>query len=337
MSIRMIAAMAVLALACTSLVVRAEEPTVLKFGFPGPPTTVFYTQNAVPWAKQVEEGSGGAVKIEFFVGGSVVNFRNVYDRVVNGVTEIGFGALQDVGSQFPKTEVGSLPFETDHAVESSVAMWRLYAKGVIADEFARIKPLALHGFPLNGLHSVKPIAKVEDFRGAKTLVQTGMLGQAVTLYGATPLTLTVAEMYQALERGTANVIILGWSAISNYKMDEVVKYHLDVPLGSSIGYWFMNKDAFARLPEKARTTIDNLSGEVLSKALGTSSDTNDHEVHAKVLAGAGQVLTKIDAQEVERWKRVLAPLTEQWVKSRPNGQQVLDAFRAEVVRFKAGS
>ena len=329
-------AVALLALAVAVPHARAADPIELKFGFPPPPTTPYYPGNAQPWAKQVEEGSGGAVKIQFFVGGSVVNFRNVYDRVVNGVTEIGMGALQDVGGQFPKTEVASLPFEADHAVDASVALWRIYDHGVIADEFARIKPLALFGFPMNGLHSSKPIAKIEDMKGAKTLVQTAMLGQAVTLYGGTPLTFTIAEMYQALERGTANAMVLGWVGMMTYKMHEVVKYHLDIPLGTSLGYWFMNKDAYAKLPEAARAAIDKASYENLSKAIGTVSDRSDGFVHKQVLEAPGQVMTKIDAAETERFKRALAPLTDQWIKATPDGRKVLDAFRAEVAKFKNG-
>ena len=332
-----IAPLAVAALALAAVAPALADPIELKFGFPPPPTTPYYPGNAQPWAKQVEEGSGDAVKIQFFVGGSVVNFRNVYDRVVNGVTEIGMGALQDVGGQFPKTEVASLPFEADHAVDASVALWRIYDHGVIADEFARIKPLALFGFPMNGLHATKPIAKLEDMRGAKTLVQTAMLGEAMKLYGGTPLTFTIAEMYQALERGTANAMVLGWVGMMTYKMHEVVKYHLDIPLGTSLGYWFMNRDAYAKLPEAARAAIDKASYEGLSRAIGTVSDRSDGFVHKQVLDAPGQVMTTIDAGETARFKQALAPLTEQWIKATPDGAKVLESFRAEIAKVKNGS
>ena len=315
----------------------AADPIELKFGYPPPPTTPYYQANALPWAKAVEDGSGGAVKITYFPGGAVANFRNVYDRVVNGVVDFGLGALQDQGDQFPRTDVGSLPFETENAVQSSLGLWRIFASGVTAREFNGIKLLGLWGFPMNALHSAKPIAKPEDMKGVKTLVQTGMLGQAMTLYGATPVTLTVAEMYQGLERGTASAIILGWTAVAVYKMHEVVKYHLDLPLGTSIGYQFMNKDSYARLPQKAREAIDDASGEMLSKAMGTTSDRSGNGTRDRTGAMPGQTLTKIDAAEIERWRRVLAPLTAQWVKNAPDGQKVLESFRAEVKRVKAGS
>jgi TRAP-type C4-dicarboxylate transport system substrate-binding protein len=334
MTIRITAAVAALALAGAA---QAQEAIELKFGYPPPTTTPYYQGNAVPWQKAVEEGSGGAVKVTFFPGGSVANFRNIYDRVVNGVVDLGYGALQDQGDQFARSGVGAVPFETENAVQTSVALWRIFAAGVTAQEFAPIKLLGIWGFPPNSLHSAKPISKPEDLKGVKLLVQTGLLGQAATMYGATPVTLTVAEMYQGLERGIANAIILGWTAISIYKLDEVTKYHLDLPLGTSIGYQFMNKDSYAKLPQKGREAIDRASGEVLSRAMGVTSDRSGAFTRQQTGAKPGQTLTQIDAAEMARFKAVLAPLTEQWVRSTPDGRKVLDAFRAEVAKVKAGS
>ena len=338
MSIRITAALAALALAAAAGSVRAQQtPVELKFGYPPPTTTPYYEGNAVPWQKAVEEGSGGAVKITFFPGGSVANFRNVYDRVLNGVVDFGYGALQDQGDQFARSGVGAVPFETENAVQTSVALWRIFESGLTAQEFSSIKLLAIWGFPPNSLHSAKPISKPEDLKGVKLLVQTGLLGQAATLYGAAPVTLNVAEMYQGLERGTANAIILGWTAVSIYKLDEVTKHHLDLPLGTSIGYQFMNKDSYAKLPQKGREAIDKASQEGLSRAMGVTSDRSGAFTRKLTGDKPGQTLTQIDAAEMARWKAVLAPLTEQWVKSTPDGQKVLDAFRAEVTKVKAGS
>ena len=337
MAIRIAATAAALALAGMSHGARAQESIELKFGYPPPTTTPYYEGNAVPWQKAVEEGSGGTVKVTFFPGGSVANFRNVYDRVLNGVVDLGYGALQDQGDQFARSGVGAVPFETENAVQTSVALWRIFAAGVTAQEFSSIKLLGIWGFPPNSLHSAKPISKPEDLKGVKLLVQTGLLGQAATLYGATPVTLTVAEMYQGLERGTANAIILGWTAIGIYKLDEVTKYHLDLPLGTSIGYQFMNKASYEKLPQKGRDAIDRASGEVLSRAMGVTSDRSGAFMRKQTGDKPGQTLTQIDAAQMARFKAVLAPLTEQWVKSTPDGQRVLDAFRAEVAKVKAGS
>jgi TRAP-type C4-dicarboxylate transport system substrate-binding protein len=314
------------------------EPVSLKYAFPAPPFSLLNVWAMTPWIEDVNKASDGTLEIKLFPGPSLANFGNVYDRVTSGVAEFGFGLLGQYAGQFPKTDVVALPFAGDNSHQAGVAMWRLYAGGVIANEYERVKPVGLFTLNASSFHtSSKPLKAVEDFKGVKLAVTSRTTGQYLEILGGVPIAMSPAEVYQAVQRGLVAGTSLGWPAVPTFKLEEVTKYHLDVPYSLNPAFVFMNKEAFARLPEKARTTIDNLSGEALSKALGTSSDTNDREVHAKVLAGAGQVLTRIDAAEMERWKRVLAPLTEQWVKNTQDGQKVLDAYRAEVARFKAGS
>ena len=46
-----------------------------------------------------------------------------------------------VSSLFPKTNVGTLPFEAKNHREDALALWHLYEKGVISMEFGQVKPL----------------------------------------------------------------------------------------------------------------------------------------------------------------------------------------------------
>jgi hypothetical protein len=99
----------------------------------------------------------------------------------------------------------------------------------------------------------------------------------------------------------------------------------------------MNKDSYAKPPQKSREAIDSASGEVLSREMGVTSDRSGNGTRAATGAMPGQTLTQFETAEMDRWKRVLAPLTDQWVNSAPDRKKVIDAFRAEVARVKAGS
>ena len=39
-------------------------------------------------------------------------------------------------------------------------------------------------------------------------------------------------------------------------------------------------------------------------------------------------------QEEARWKKVVAPVSAEWAKETPDGQKVLQAFRAEVAAYE---
>jgi len=41
------------------------------------------------------------------------------------------------------------------------------------------------------------------------------------------------------------------------------------------------------------------------------------------------------AAEEARWRKLVAPVAEQWARETPNGARVLEAFRAEIAAFEA--
>src|SRR5262252_2378543 len=102
----------------------ADEPMGYKFSFASPPTSWINTQGITPWIEEVSKRSDGELKIQLFAGGVLANARNVYDRVINNVVEVGYNAFTDT-DQFPGLDVSAIPFEADDNVASSIALWRL--------------------------------------------------------------------------------------------------------------------------------------------------------------------------------------------------------------------
>ena len=330
-----VAAAGLLATATTTA--GADEPIVLKFAYPAPAKGWLYEKGVLPWANKVEGASGDIVEIKPYPGGAIANFRNVYDRLLNGVAEIGFGTFGVIEGQFPRTTVSGLPFLADNSTENSLAVWRLYASGVIAEEYAPVKPLTVLSFGASGLFLTKPIKTLEDLHGMKILANGRSTSRIVNLLGAVPVTSNPGELYQSLSRGLAEGTALTFSAVGQFKLAELTKQHVDIPFGRTGGYFFMNKDAFARLPDKAKQAIDRHSGEELTKILGKASDDQNAEDRAGVLALQGYTDRPLSPAEIERLQRTLAPLTEEWVAATPDGAKVLAAFRAEVEKIRKGS
>ena len=150
----------------------AAEPVTLKFGFPAPVSSYVNTEGMSPWIDEVEKASGGTLKIKLFAGPTLGTFRDIYDRTLNGVSEISFGVFGPLASQFPRTQVSDLPFESNNTEQSSVALWRLYAKGVLAPEYDKVKVLALFNFPSSDLHTNKQIETIADLKGQKYAVSS---------------------------------------------------------------------------------------------------------------------------------------------------------------------
>jgi len=335
MTIRSMAALAAAFVVGLPLGVRAE-PAMLKYAFPAPPASLLNIWAMTPFAEDVNKASDGTLDLKLFFGPSLATFGNVYDRVTSGVIEVGFGMSGQFGGQFVKSEVASLPFLSESCYEASVATWRLYEKGVLAQEYERVKPLGLFHLTSSSFHTTnKPLKTMEDFKGVKFGVTSRTSGQYVEMLGGVAIAMQPSEVYQALQRGLVGGTALGWPAVPTFKIEEVTKYHLDVFYTVNPAFVFMNKDAYARLPEKARAAIDRYAGEPYSARLGKAGDRMDENGREQTRAQAGHAFTTIDAAELERWKKLFAPVIDEWAKATPDGEKVLAAYRTEIAKIRA--
>jgi TRAP-type C4-dicarboxylate transport system substrate-binding protein len=324
------------AVALLPFAVRADEPILLRFGFPAPPQSKVNVWGVTPWIEDVQKAAPGLLDIKVFPGPSLATTENSYDRVVSGVADLMFGIFGPLAGKFTRVTVGSLPFEAKNNSETAVAYWHLYERGLFADELKEVKTLALFTFPSAGFHTNKPVAVAADLAGMKVAVSDRALSQLITSLGAVPITMGPPDFYQSMQRGLVGGVAVGWSAADTFKLYEVSKYHVDTASGLFAAFMFMNKQSFAKLPAAAQQAIDRYSGEPFFRRMGKVTDDMDGEGREKVRAMPGQTITRLNAAEEARWQELAQPIIENWVKTTPNGAAILSAFREEIKKVRAG-
>jgi len=311
------------------------EPVQIKFAIPTPPQSSV-SRGLQPWAEEMAKVTDGQVQVQLFLGPTVATIFNAYDRVINGVVDVAFGNFGPLASQFPKTAVVTLPFESRTGMESTLAFWRLYENGTIADEYTKVKPIALLTFPGVYLHGKKPIRNMDDIKGLKIAAQGKVISRALEKLGATPVATAVAEFYPALQRGTIDYAANAWSALPSFKLDEVTSYHLEVPLGADDVYVVMNKDFYAKLPAKAKAAVDKTTGEVMVRRMIGIIDGANAGARGMVAGKPDHTIAQLAPDEEARWAARVAPVIDEWAAETPDGKRVLEAFRAEVKKIRAG-
>jgi TRAP-type C4-dicarboxylate transport system substrate-binding protein len=308
----------------------AAQTVTLKLNSPAPPRSYLHANVFEPWAKAVEADSDGTLKIQLFYGGTLGNFGVTYDRVVDGVADIGFILSAITGGKFKQQDVAALPFETRNSNESAQALWNIYQKGVTASEFGPVRPLGIWTFPNSALHTKEPIKSMDDLEGKKIIASNLIAAKIATALGATPVTLRPDEVYQAISRGTADASLMPFTGMITFKIHEVARYHLNAALGSDAAMLIINKKSYDALPPKARAALDKHSGLALSQKLGAATQAEWQRAHTIVKAN---VTTLTPAQEAQ-WKAVLEPIAKEWAQTAPDGAKVLAAFRTEVAAMR---
>jgi TRAP-type C4-dicarboxylate transport system substrate-binding protein len=322
------------ALALSFLVVAPSfaqaQAVTLKFGFPAPAVSYVNTDGMTPWINDVEKASDGTLKIQLIAGPTLGTFDNIYERTVADVAQISFGTFGSYASVFPRTQVSDLPFLNEDTRRSSVALWRLYAKGLLNPEFDKVKALALFTFPASVLNTNKPVKTLDDVKGMKLAASSRTLGQIAIEMGAAPITLNPSELYEAANRHVVDGILVGWTAVKTFKLDEVTRDHLQLPLGEAPAFVFMNKEAYDALPPQAKAAIDKYSGEVFSDRLGLANERANRAEAKHVASLPRHSVASLSAEQAPLWEKRIHPVTEQWVKATPDGAKLLAAFEDEL-------
>jgi TRAP-type transport system periplasmic protein len=315
----------------------ADEPMALKYGDPGPPTASIYKDLIKPWSEQVTKESNGTLNVKVFVGYSLVNMRNTYDRVANGVADFAFCILGPVSSQFPKTLVATLPFEAESAHEAGLALQRLYDKGIIADEWQKVKPIAFGVFANATYHTVPAVKTLDDLKGLKISVQGRIGAETLERLGATPITLPINEVYAALQRGTVQGSAIGWPATVAFKLTDIVRNHVQASLGGEDAMMIMNMQTYAKLTGDAKKAIDSHIGTMYTNWYNKVIDDTERENIGIVQKMGNQTIHKLAPAELAKWKARIEPVVQNWIKSTPDGAKVLEAFRKEIAAIRAGT
>lgn len=308
------------------------EPVTLKFNSPAPPPSFLHNNVFRPWIAEVEKASKGTLKIQLFVGGTLGNFKVNYDRVVNGVADIGFILTSFAGGKFKKLDVAELPFQSKNSTEAAAALWKIYASGAVNDEFDKVKPLAIWTFPNAALHTKKKITSVDDLKGMKIATSNVVTSKIVERLGGVPVTFTPPDTYQAISRGIAEGTLMPFTGMRIFKINEVTSNHLDEPLGASTAMMFISKKKYDSLPLDAKAALDKFANLQQSQRTGAAVDTDWNKSRALVKSGTNE----LSPDQEKKWEALTRPIIDEWVKNTPDGAKILKAFQDGINEARKG-
>ncbi len=332
------AALAVLAAASPSW---AQDPVVLKFHHFLGPKSPAQTKMIEPWAKRVEEASGGKIKIEIYpsmaLGGTP---PQLIKQVRDGVVDVVWTVLGYTAGQFPRSEAFELPFVfTNNTTATNLAMRDLFDQ-YLKDEFKDVKVIVLHVHAGQAIHMVDtPVHKASDLEGKKIRIPTRTGAWVLEALGANPVGMPVPQLPQALSKKVVDGALIPWEIVPPLKIQELTKYQSEgkdhVRLGTTTFVIAMNKDKYESLPPELKKAIDDNSGEAFAREVGQIW-TNSELVGLDVLKKAGNEVYQIPDEEMKKFKEKLEPVVDRWIKDVSaqgiDGKKLVEAARAAIAK-----
>jgi len=148
----------------------------------------------------------------------------------------------------------------------------------------------------------------------------------VQALGGLPQSINPADAYEAIQRGTVDGRLIPWTAFPPFRMDEISKYHIEAPIGTTIGMVFINREVWNDLPEDAREIIMRHSGEDQTRLLGQFFDGQNAGIRGGIAASEGhQIISPTETQSAD-WEARLAPVTAAWLERTEGGATILERY-----------
>ncbi|TVR09314.1 MAG: hypothetical protein EA385_07600 [Salinarimonadaceae bacterium] len=288
-----------------------------------------------PWMEAVQAELGDKVEMVPFWGGALgPNPFDQFDLVRSGVVDVAWILPGYTPGQFPQAGATELPFTVESGEEASVVLWRLYEAGLI-DGLEDVHVLTAWTPDITNIHLVRPIEGLDDLAGASLRTAGSTQAMFVEAIGAAPQTLGSVEANEAMQRGTIDGQLQGWTGMQTFGGFAVASAGYRVPLGASPFFMLMNKQLWDSLPQDVQEVMMKHGGEALAASGGRAYDTLTTEIVETQRDRGYQVIVASD-ETIKGYQEAHAGIYEAWAANTPNGQETLDTYLRLIEDFRAG-
>lgn len=250
---RTLTTIAVTAAAIWGSATMAED---MKFANYMPPMHPYVAGAFQPFADMVSEATGGDVTVTIYSGGELgPGPVEQYSRVVDGVAEFAISLPGYTASQFPLTLTAELPGVLNEDT-GTADLWDNI--DLLASEYRRVKLVSIWSNAGNALY-MRDVAvdSPDDLAGLKIRVPSRNAGLVIEAWGATPVSMPVNEIYNAMQTGVIDGAFIDTTATRAFRLGEVANYlTMGMDTTNSPFFILMNRDAFDGLSEEQQAAVE---------------------------------------------------------------------------------
>eukprot|EP00163_Fabomonas_tropica_P006284 TRINITY_DN15866_c0_g1_i1.p1 TRINITY_DN15866_c0_g1~~TRINITY_DN15866_c0_g1_i1.p1 ORF type:complete len:365 (-),score=44.09 TRINITY_DN15866_c0_g1_i1:177-1271(-) len=316
------------------------QARTLHYATPAPPTDRPTNQVLRWWAEEVSTRTNGSLEIEIHWLQSLLKFKDAAKGIQAGIADMGPVSPEYSTTIAPllgvsQTELGS----GDNYVAVEAWSRTVQNSEAMEKEAARtgLKPIGYYssGYRAN-LSTTRPYITPSDFKGDKVrLTNRGILAAKASDWDVTPVNLTFADFYSALERGTVDGVQSYIYLILPYKHNEVVKYVVQTGIGQSMVAVMMNQRVWNSLSPEEQKVISDLEPIFNEKMAQAGLKASDMALDALRNNPDYPVeFYRLNDEQRQAWEKEFTPAVNQYIadlsKRNPAAKEIHETFLAEL-------
>jgi TRAP-type C4-dicarboxylate transport system substrate-binding protein len=228
------------------------------------PTHPQWSKVDVPYYKEIiPQRSGGRIEVKGATWAEMnITGTEIIRMTRAGQIDIGGAPLTYLAGDVPLLDAADLAGlnptveQTRKVVDAMVP--------VVNKELERfgVKIIGTYPYPAQVFFCRKPVTSLADLKGRKIRTFGTSLNDMITALGATPVSIAFAEVYGALERGVADCAITGTGSGNAAKWYEVTTHMYTLPVGWSLGAYYVNLAWWKRLDPAVRKFLEDTYREI---------------------------------------------------------------------------
>lgn len=193
----------------------------------------------------------------------------------------------------------------------------------LAPDFQDVHVLFMHVHAGQGLHMAKNLVRTPQDTKELKLRVPGPTGNAVVeALGATPVTMPVPDLPQALSTNAVDGALIPWEIIPPLQLFETTQYQIEGPdnnrFGTTTFQVSMNKERWDALPDDLKAVFDQHSGEdwlmEIAKVWRASDDFG-----IKMATDNGNEHVVLTEEEMAAFNTALSPVVDRWIEENKDG------------------
>ncbi len=290
----------------------AQKAIELKFSMWNSLQHSVYVEIYGPFAQELEKRTNGRVKIVFYPGETLGKTKDHFDLVSKGIADMAIFIQGATPGRFPLTSVMELPIGVPSSRIGSRALWELYEKH-LKQEYSAVKLLGLKVSEPGQIHMTKAALKtVAGLQGLRLRSPGPQQTAVLKALGASPLNIAATELYDALQKGMADGALLPFTAIKDFKLEDVLRNHTIANMYVMTSGVAINLNSWKRLPPDVQKIIEDLTGPKMVDKNGEQSDRNAQLGMAEARK-RGAVIYELPTTEKKMLMEKTKSLNEAWI------------------------
>ena len=317
----------------------------LSYGAYTSPTHTTNVAGIQPSQKRITEDTNGEITFETFAGGAMGGPKELLGNVGNNVLDSASVVDIYVKSSLPTSAmISSMLAIGDNPKVMAAAQneFQLLHCEQCVEERTENNVIGLSWSATGAYHVIckEPIKGLADLQGRKIRATSG-IGVAMLNIGASPVSITTAEMYEAMQRGQIDCAVGASAWLNSYNLKDFAKGIWENPLGSYFGTmnWAINLDVWNDdLTEEQRQAFKSEMAQNVADIMWAY--TEDNAKAMEWLKANGGTVEQSDQAFKDAWKEqqdaaydtALAAAQSDGIE---NAEELLNTFKGLVEKWTA--